>query len=458
MAGTRRRVLRVDCLAMSSAKNSPDRPSLDPVQQREFAIEIVSRLKEAGFTALWAGGCVRDHLLDKTPKDYDVATNATPKQIRKAFKGRKMLDVGVAFGVVVIVGSKRAGDVEVATFRSDGVYSDGRRPDSVTFSSPEEDAQRRDFTINGMFYDPLEQKVLDFVGGERDLSQGYVRAIGDPHDRMREDKLRMLRAVRFTAHLEFGLARNTKAAVSEMASEIHVVSPERIAAELRRMLIDTHRHVAIELADEVGLLREILPEVIETEEVDDVEGALPKPWLGGRQRKAEDHGRGVSDTTLAMLRLLQQPSFELAFAVLTRFSPDVGAICRRLRFSNEELDRVVWLVKQQAALRDADNLSLARLKRLLAHPYRDDLVSFTRVALLAEDAELHPVLFCERFLQTTPADVLDPPPLVTGDDLIGLGLKPGPAFKRLLEEVRDAQLNGELLERDAAIDWVKAKS
>ena len=191
MAGTRRRVLRVDCLAMSSAKNSPDRPSLDPVQQREFAIEIVSRLKEAGFTALWAGGCVRDHLLDKTPKDYDVATNATPKQIRKVFKGRKTLDVGVAFGVVVIVGSKRAGDVEVATFRSDGVYSDGRRPDSVTFSSPEEDAQRRDFTINGMFYDPLEQKVLDFVGGERDLSQGYVRAIGDPHDRMREDKLRM---------------------------------------------------------------------------------------------------------------------------------------------------------------------------------------------------------------------------------------------------------------------------
>ena len=443
---------------MSSDKNSSGRPSLNPVLQREFAIDIVRRLKEAGFTALWAGGCVRDHLLGKTPKDYDVATSATPSQIRKVFKARKTLDVGAAFGVIVVVGSKRAGDVEVATFRSDGVYSDGRRPDSVTFSSPEEDAQRRDFTINGMFYDPLEQKVLDFVGGERDLNQGYVRAIGDPHDRMREDKLRMLRAVRFTAHLEFGLARATKSAVTEMASEIHAVSPERIAAELRRMLIDAHRHVAIALADEVGLLREILPEVIEQDHADDDAVLVTKPWRGGWQRKADDNGRGVSEYSLTMVRLLQQPSFELAFAVLTRFASDVGAICRRLRFSNDELDRVVWLVKHQDALRDADKLSLARLKRLLAHPYRDDLLALTRSALLAETADLHPVLFCERFLETTPRDVLDPPPFVTGDDLIALGLKPGPQFKRLLEEARDAQLNGELLDRDTALEWVKAKS
>jgi poly(A) polymerase len=443
---------------MPSDNNSSGRKSLDPVLQREFAIDVVRRLKEAGFTALWAGGCVRDHLLDKTPKDYDVATSATPNQIRKVFKARKTLDVGAAFGVIVVVGSKRAGDVEVATFRSDGVYSDGRRPDSVTFSSPEEDAQRRDFTINGMFYDPLEQKVIDFVGGERDLSQGYVRAIGDPHDRMREDKLRMLRAVRFTAHLEFGLARATKSAVTEMVSEIHAVSPERIAAELRRMLTDTHRHIAISLADEVGLLREILPEVIERDqhETDD-DVLVTKPWLGGRQRKAEDNGRGVSDESLTMLRLLQQPSFELAFAVLTRFAPDVGAICRRLRFSNDELDRIAWLVKHQEALRNADKLSLARLKRLLAHPYRDDLIAMTRTVLLTETADLHPVLFCESFLQTTPREVLDPPPLVSGDDLIAFGLKPGPQFKRLLEETRDAQLNGELIDRDAALTWVQKR-
>ena len=247
----------------TTPSDKPDRRVLDPVLQREFAVEIVRRLKHSGFTALWAGGCVRDHLLDKTPKDYDVATNATPKQVRKIFAKLTTLDVGASFGVIVVVGPRGAGEVEVATFRSDGSYTDGRRPDSVTFSTPEEDAQRRDFTINGMFLDPLEHKVLDYVGGERDLSQGYIRAIGDPHDRMREDKLRMLRAVRFTAHLEFGLARATKAAVTEMASEIHVVSAERIAAELRRMLTDQHRHVAIELADEVGLLREILPEVVE---------------------------------------------------------------------------------------------------------------------------------------------------------------------------------------------------
>ncbi len=427
---------------------------LDSVQQREFAVEVVQRLKQAGFTALWAGGCVRDYLLGKVPKDYDVATSATPEQVRKVFKARKTLDVGASFGVIVVVGSKRAGSVEVATFRSDGNYSDGRRPDSVTFSSPEEDAQRRDFTINGMFYDPLEQKVLDFVGGERDLSQGYIRAIGDPHDRMREDKLRMLRAVRFTAHLEFGLARGTKSAITEMSPQIHVVSVERIAAELRRMLTDQHRHIAIELADEVGLLEQVLPEVIERDLNEDP--AVTKPWLGGRQRKADAKGQGIGDNVRNMLRLLQEPSFELAFATLTRAAPDVGAICRRLRFSNEELDKILWLNRHQDALREADKLTLAQLKRLLAHPHRDDLLALTRAALLAENVELHPVLFCERFLETTPPEILNPPPLITGDDLIALGLQPGPRFKQLLDEIRDAQLNCELADHDEAQAWITA--
>lgn len=413
---------------MPSDQNPAQRSPLNPAAQREFAIDIVRRLKEAGFTAFWAGGCVRDHLLGKTPKDYDVATSATPNQIRKVFKARKTLDVGAAFGVIVVVGSKRAGDVEVATFRSDGSYTDGRRPDSVTFSSHEEDAQRRDFTINGMFYDPLEQKVLDFVGGERDLGQGIVRAIGDPHDRMREDKLRMLRAIRFTAHLEFGIARATKAAVTELAAEIHVVSAERIASELRRMLVDPHRHIAIELTDEVGLLRQLLPE------------ALP-----------EDKEQRLDDKTLTMLRLLPAPSFELAFVALVRNVPNVGAICRRLKLSNDELDRIIWLARHQSALRQADQLSLAELKKLLAHPGRDELLALTRVTLLAENAELHPVLFCERYLETTPPEEINPPPLVTGNDLIALGHKPGPEFKRRLEELRDAQLNGEITTREAAL-------
>ncbi len=443
---------------MTTPSDKPDRRVLDPVLQREFAVEIVRRLKHSGFTALWAGGCVRDHLLDKTPKDYDVATNATPKQVRKIFAKLKTLDVGASFGVIIVVGPRGAGEVEVATFRSDGSYTDGRRPDSVTFSTPEEDAQRRDFTINGMFLDPLEHKVLDYVGGERDLSQGYIRAIGDPHDRMREDKLRMLRAVRFTAHLEFGLARATKAAVTEMASEIHVVSAERIAAELRRMLTDQHRHVAIELADEVGLLREILPEVVglrsgvEEREPGKVRSETERPTP-----RAELIQSASRSPRLSALRLLQEPSFELAFAVLLLGVSNVEVICRRLKLSNDELEKTAWLVRQQEALREADKLSLAKLKRLLAHPFRDDLLALTRATLLAEQGDLHPVLFCERFVETTPPDILNPPPLVTGNDLIELGLRPGPRFKQLLDEVRDAQLSGELTDRTAALEWVTAR-
>lgn len=434
---------------MATPSDTSDRRPLDPVLQREFAVDVVRRLKDSGFTALWAGGCVRDLLLGKTPKDYDVATDATPDQVRKVFKTRKTLDVGASFGVMIVVGSKRAGTVEVATFRSDGSYTDGRRPDSITFSSPEEDAQRRDFTINGMFFDPLEHKVLDFVGGERDLSQGYVRAIGDPHARMREDKLRMLRAVRFTAHLEFGLARTTKAAVIEMAPQIHVVSAERIAAELRRMLTDRHRHVAVALANEVGLLREILPEVVmHGSDVDfqDTEDQKPQQVLATSENLSPQ---------LTALRLLQEPSFELAFAMLLREVSNVEAICRRLKLSNDELDRTAWLVRNQDALRGAESLSLAQLKRLLAHPFSDDLLALTRATLLAEQSELKPVLFCERFLETTPAKVLNPPPLVTGDDLVAMGLKPGPQFKQLLDEARDAQLNLELADREAALDWVR---
>ena len=443
---------------MTTPSDKPDRRLLDPVLQREFAVEIVRRLKHSGFTALWAGGCVRDHLLDKTPKDYDVATNATPKQVRKIFAKLKTLDVGASFGVIIVVGPRGAGEVEVATFRSDGSYTDGRRPDSVTFSTPEEDAQRRDFTINGMFLDPLEHKVLDYVGGERDLSQGYIRAIGDPHDRMREDKLRMLRAVRFTAHLEFGLARATKAAVTEMASEIHVVSAERIAAELRRMLTDQHRQVAIELADEVGLLREILPEVVGLRS--GIEERVPGKVRSETERptpRAELIQSSSRSPRLAALRLLQEPSFELAFAVLLLGVSNVEVICRRLKLSNDELEKTAWLVRQQEALREADKLSLAKLKRLLAHPFRDDLLALTRATLLAEQGDLHQVLFCERFVETTPPDILNPPPLVTGNDLIELGFQPGPRFKQLLDEVRDMQLNGELSDRSAALEWVKAQ-
>lgn len=404
-----------------------------PEQQRAFAESVVRTLREAGFTALWAGGCVRDLLLGKTPKDYDVATDARPQQVRQLFGQRNTLSVGESFGVIVVLSPQRdSGQIEVATFRTDGDYSDGRRPDSVVFSTPEMDAQRRDFTINGMFYDPLVGKVLDFVGGERDLANGIVRAIGVPQARMTEDKLRMLRAVRFTATFDFALDAETARSVREMAEQITTVSPERIGQETRRMLVDPHRHRAIELCDELCLLPLVFPELLPVVR-------RPEQW----------------HLTRNMLRLLQAPSFPLAFAVLhdrvdacDNESADVISVTteagKRLRLSNDEIAAAVWQLKHRDTLRMAETRTVARLKRTLAESGGRELLSYLRVQDLAQAREPADSMFCEEFLRRTPVESLNPPPLITGDDLKQLGLKPGPKFKELLEVLRDAQLNGEV--------------
>ena len=278
--------------------------------------------------------------------------------------------------------------------------------------------------------------MLDFVGGEADLAACVLRAIGDPYARMREDKLRMLRAVRFAATLDFMLDEVTAAAVREMAHEIVVVSHERIAQELRRMLADGHRRRAIELCEDVGLLAVILPEVTE---------------LAIRSRSGREQ-------TLRMLALLEAPSFELAFATLLyslRSRPTVYDICRRLKLSNDETNRIEWLVARQHDLGDAPSQTQARLKRTLAHPYRDDLIALLRVKRLACSDDMQPVLFVDEYLARTPQSVIDPPPLITGDDLKSLGLKPGPAFKTLLDEIRDAQLNDEITTHAAAMEMAR---
>lgn len=400
--------------------------------QREFAIEVVRKLRGAGHTALFAGGCVRDLLLGRPAKDYDVATTATPEQVRDLFGHKRTLPVGASFGVIVVIGPREAGHVEVATFRTEGPYHDGRRPASVAFCTPEEDAQRRDFTINGMFYDPIDARVLDYVGGEADLAARVVRAIGDPHERVREDKLRMLRAVRFTATLDFTLEERTAAAVHEMADQLTVVSAERIAQELKKMLVDPHRRRAIELCADVALLPLILPEL--------------------------SSAAAERETNLRMLSLLEQPSFELAFAALLHSlpaRPAVYDICRRLKLSNDESDRITWLVAHQNDLIDAPTQTLARLKRTLAAPFRDDLINLLRVKLLATEADLQPVLFCDEYLARTPQAIIDPTPLMTGGILKSLGLNPSPAFKSLLEAIRDAQLNGLIESPEQAIALAK---
>ncbi len=402
--------------------------------QRDFAADVVRQLREANFVALFAGGCVRDLLLGRAAKDYDVATTATPDEVRRLFGHRRTLAVGASFGVIIVLGPPQSGlQVEVATFRREGDYSDGRRPDHVEFCSPEEDARRRDFTINGMFYDPVDSRVLDYVGGEQDLGAGVIRAIGEPHDRMREDKLRMLRAVRFAATLDFQIDQATFAAVQEMAQQLTVVSAERIAQELKKMLVDVHRRRAMKLCLEAGLSDVFVPELTLS--------------------RGEEADRGL-ENALQLLHILQEPSFELALAALLHSlpaEPAVRDICQRLKLSNDERDRITWLVAHQGDLRDAPAFSLAKLKRALSHPFHADLLRLFHGKLLVAGADPRPALFCEEYLARTPPEVINPPLLLTGDDLILSGLKPGPHFKDILDRVRDAQLNGAIASKAEAL-------
>lgn len=413
----------------------------EPDPQRVFAEVVVRKLRDAGFTALWAGGCVRDFLLGQTPKDYDVATDARPEQVRTVFGLRKTLAIGESFGVIIVLGpDKSAGQVEVATFRNDGQYLDGRRPESVEFSSPEEDAHRRDFTINGMFYDPIAEEVLDFVGGQDDLKRGVIRAIGTARHRFEEDKLRLLRAVRFAATFNFSLEEITARSAREMASQITVVSAERIAQELRRMLSHRNRAVAMRLCRESELLPHILPEVNAVAASD----ALWAELLSGMEFL------GDADFPLAFGMLFAAVLDERETVGKTE-SQVVSEAGKRLRLSNEEISQAEWLARHRHRLCEAPQLPLAPLKRVLAQPLAEALLQLLEARLRAAGSSLRPVEFCRRFLAETPPGEIDPPPLITGGELIAAGLQPGPRFKELLEAVRDAQLNLQIRTADEAM-------
>ena len=400
--------------------------------QRKFAFKVVKTLREAGFQALWAGGCVRDALLNRTPGDYDVATSAKPDDVRSVFGRKRTLAVGESFGVIVVLGPKEAGPVEVATFRSDGEYADGRRPDSVVFSTPEEDALRRDFTINGMFFDPIENRVIDYVNGQRDIQARVIRAIGEPIDRMTEDKLRTLRAVRFAATLNFEIESETAAAIRAMAPQLNAVSAERIAQELRKMLAGPRPGLAVRLADQMKLLPVIFPELRELANQPDYELTL----------RALHNSRG---------------SFEIAMSILCRrLSVSVcEEICDRLRLSNKEQSQIVWLVDNSDLVCKAPALSKADLKTFLVHEYSSALLTQSRAILESQNESLAAVEFVESYRANNSADVIDPPHILTGADLIALGLKPGPQFKELLDLVRTAQLNETIATRDDALQLIR---
>jgi len=402
--------------------------------QRRFALNVVQRLQAAGHEAYWAGGCVRDQLMGRAPHDYDVATSATPQQVRRLFGHDRTLAVGAAFGVVIVLGPPQAGQIEVATFRSEGDYQDGRHPGQVAFSSAREDAKRRDFTINGLFYDPLADRVIDYVDGQADLRAGIVRAIGDPAERLTEDKLRLLRAVRLATTLGFALDGATREAVRRMAPQITVVSGERVADEMERMLVAPSRTAAVRMLLETGLAAEVLPEIVPAD----------------AQQQAE------LDTTLRTFDRLEQPTFPLALAALLagRVSPEgVRNVCRRWRLSNQVTDRAEWLVAHHGALKDAPAMRWSALQPLLISPGVGELLDWIEAEAAAEGREPAEAAYCRRRL-AAPPETLDPPPLVTGDDLIARGLVPGPLFGDLLAQLRAAQLDGQIATKEDALAMV----
>ncbi|HEX7378469.1 MAG TPA: CCA tRNA nucleotidyltransferase [Pirellulales bacterium] len=417
----------------------------DPQEQRQFALSIVRRLRAAGFEAYWAGGCVRDALLGRQPKDYDVATDARPEQVRELFGKRATLAIGAAFGVIAVVGPRPAGVVEVTTFRQDAGYSDGRHPDEVHFTSAEQDAGRRDFTINGLFFDPLAEeesgRVIDFVGGLDDLRRKVIRAIGDPHARFHEDKLRMLRGVRFAATFDFRLDDATLAATGELAASVTAVSPERIAQEMRGLLVVSGRARAVDLLRETGLLDVLLPELTP---------------LAGLPLEPQWPERGtIWQYTLTVLDRLDEPSFPLALAALAHASAAqlVRRISARWKLSNKETDLACWLVEQQHALLPAEKMPWHRLQRLLITPAINELLALHAAIAEASGREQRHVAYCRDRLRLPPGE-LNPPPLLTGDDLLRHGVPPGKLYKLLLEAVRDAQLDKTVGHRDEALALV----
>ena len=440
-----------------------------PAPLESTARRLVRRLREAGFEAYYAGGCVRDMLLGQAPKDYDVATNAGPDDVQRIFPHH--VAVGAHFGVIIVVESGHS--IEVASFRSDGVYHDGRRPASVTFTNAREDAARRDFTVNGMFFDPLANdgagEVIDYVGGRQDLADKILRAIGDPAARLAEDRLRLLRAVRFASQLDFQIEARTWEAVKAGAPEIHAISPERIRDEMVKIFTTASRVRGWDLLDESGLMQAVLPEL------EALKGCAQPPQF-------HPEGDVFVHTRLVLSQLPAHPiSVPLAFGALfhdigkpacAKVNPDEGGrirfnghehvgaemtekIMRRLRFSNDEIEATVEAVRQHMAFKDVRHMRVSTLKRFLARPGFEDELELHRADCLGSHFMLDNYDFLKAKREEFSSEPLIPKPFVTGRDLIELGMKPGPEFKSILEAAQNRQLEGAFVDREAALAWLR---
>ena len=440
--------------------------------QHAAALQIVNALRAAGHQAYFAGGCVRDLLLGREPKDYDVATSALPDAVLAIFA--KTFAVGAHFGVVLVALEVDGQEVvtEVATFRSDGAYSDGRHPDAVRFSkSADEDVQRRDFTINGMLLDPLvedvDAAVLDFVGGQADLAAGVVRAIGEPRRRFEEDKLRMLRAVRFAARFEFAIDSHTFLAMRSLAKEIGQVSRERIREELTRMLTEGHARSAFLLLDESGLLAEVLPEVAKMKGVAQPPEYHPEGDVWVHTLLLLDRLKAGCSPTLAWGTLLHDvgkpPTYRVAPDRI-RFDghAEVGtrmaeAICKRLRFSNEESAQVLLLVENHMRFGDVKKMKDSTLKRFFRLPAFAEHLELHRLDCLSSHRKLELYHYAKERYEQMPAEQVRPLLLVTGKDLIAAGYAPGARFKEMLAAAEDAQLEGTIRSRDEGLALVRER-
>jgi poly(A) polymerase len=437
---------------------------------RAFAEEICRTLRGSGHQAYLVGGCVRDILLKREPADYDVATDATPERVQELFP--RSLAVGAKFGVIVVLdetSEEHPLQVEVATFRSDVGYTDGRHPDKVVYStSPEEDAKRRDFTINGLFLDPLSGDILDFVGGRKDLDAGIIRAIGKPAERFAEDKLRMIRAVRFAARFRYAIESTTFTAIVKAAPQIHEVSAERLRDELTKILTEGAARRGFELLDETRLLEQLLPEVARMKGVEQPPQFHPEGdvWthtlmmIGGLPKG--------SSPTLAWGVLLHDvgkpPTFTPPSGPHDRIRfdehPEVGVriaeeICRRLRFSNDDTAQILALIANHMRFKDVPQMKVSTLKRFVRQDRFDEHLELHRLDCSSSHGHLDNYDLVREFVVNTPPEQVRPPRLVTGNDLIQMGFKPGPPFHAILDSIEEAQLSGKIATKEDALRMIR---
>ena len=432
---------------------------------RELASRICRALREKGYQAYLVGGCVRDLLLGREPADYDVATEATPEEVQRLFP--RSLTVGAQFGVVVV--TEDAAQVEVATFRSDMGYSDGRHPDQVRYSKrPQDDVLRRDFTINALLLDPETGEVLDIAGGREDLRAGIIRAMGDAEQRLKEDKLRMMRAVRFAARFHYAIDLATLAAIEGLAHDIRQVSSERLRDELTKMLTEGAARQAFELLDDTGLLRFVLPEARRMKGIEQPPQFHPEGDVWTHTLIMLEHLNPGCSPTLAWGVLLHDvgkpPTFRPPSGPNGRIRFDehveVGTemameICRRLRFSNEDTDQIASLVANHLRFKDVPQMKPSTLKRFVRLNRFDEHLELHRLDCISSHGNLENYNLVREFLANTPPEQVRPPRLLTGNHLKDLGFCPGPAFKEILNAVEDAQLNGKIRTHDEAVRLVQ---